>query len=62
MMRIVIELEVPDDDVWATDPPESLGISGNRNGGHADRKGARFVTRGITGNKITSIRYKGVTL
>lgn len=61
-MRVIIELEMPDNDVWATNPPESIGISGNRNWGHADRKGARLVSKGNIGGKITSIRYKGETL
>lgn len=61
-MRVVIELEIPDDDVWATDPPETVSVSGNRNRGHADVKGARYYNKGIIAGKVTSIRYRGETL
>ncbi len=61
-MKIIIELIVPDDDPWAVNPPESVGISSNRLAGHAERKGAHLTKKGIIAGSVTSIRYKGETL
>lgn len=58
-MKIIIELELDEADVWATDPPAEVRISGTRNWGHMDVRTALQMTTGNTGGRVTSYRYFG---